>query len=280
MFGVLVYVLNERVMKKKVNKRNEKNKGLRTSLFVHGVLVALALFPFLKNADWAEINPAGEVEIEFVYADVSSGAASTKPKEVKLPEPKEVKEVVKKAPVVPPVKPVPILTEDATEEVVVEEVPKVDVKEVVLEKPVEVIEEPMSEVIEEVVEVENAKPSEEAGDNESNDSEAGEGDEGEKMTGKKLGKMDFDGEGVFGRKVIHRADVKKITEKEGKVVINLCINREGFVTHVAFNRESSSIDDSEYVKKAMDVASDYLFEKDYTAPDTQCGKLTFIFHIN
>jgi len=280
MFEVLVYDLNESIMKKKVNIKSEKNKGLRTSLFVHGVLVALALFPFLNNVDWVEVNSIGEVEIQFVYEDISSGAASTKPKEAELPEPKEVKEVVKKAPVVPPIETAPILTEDVNEDITVEEVPEIEVEEVVLEKPVEKVEEPTHEVVEEVVEVENAKPAVEVGDNEKNDSEAGEGDEGEKMTGKKLGKMDFDGEGVFGRKVIHRADVKKITEKEGKVVINLCINKEGFVTHVAFNRESSNIDDSEYVKRAMDVASDYLFEKDFSAPDTQCGKLTFIFHIN
>jgi hypothetical protein len=91
--------------------------------------------------------------------------------------------------------------------------------------------------------------------------------------------MNFDGDGIFGRRVIYRADVKKITEREGTVVINLCVDRRGLVTHAAFNKDNSSIHDSEYVRRAMDVASDYLFEKDFSAPATQCGKLTFIFHI-
>ena len=111
------------------------------------------------------------------------------------------------------------------------------------------------------------------------ESEAGEGDAGKEITGKELGEMDFDGEGIFGRKVIYRADVKKITEREGTVVVNLCVDRMGLVTHVAWNKESSTITDPEYIRRAMDVASDYLFEKDYSAPATQCGKLTFIFHI-
>lgn len=260
---------NMKDMKKLKNVKSDKNRGLRTTLFVHGVLIALAMLPFLKEKSWTELNHNAVVEIEFVHADISSGSASEAPKEVVVPEVEQKKEVVEKKVVTPPVETAPVLTEETTEEVVVEETPPNDVEEVVLEEvtPEVEVEEvadeaPAEEVVEEVAE-----------------GDKGEGKKGEKMTGKKLGTMDFDGEGVFGRKVIHRADVKKITEKEGTVVINLCIDRLGKVTHVAFNREASSIDDSEYVKRAMDVASDYLFEKDYSAPTTQCGKLSFIFHI-
>lgn len=241
---------------------------MRTSLFVHGVIVALAMLPFLKEKEWNPELANHMVEIEFVHADISSGAASTAPDKVKLPEPEEVKEVVEKAPVVPPVESAPILTEEADAEIKVEDIPENNVEEVVLED----VAEEVPEVVEETAEVEEVVE-------EAADGDKGEGDKGKEITGKELGKMDFDGEGVFGRKVIYRADVKKITEKEGKVVINLCINKEGLVTHVAFNREASTISESEYVKRAMDVASDYLFEKDYTAPATQCGKLSFIFHI-
>ena len=29
--------------------------------------------------------------------------------------------------------------------------------------------------------------------------------------------------GIFGRKVTYRADVKKITKEEGKIIINICV---------------------------------------------------------
>ena len=241
---------------------------MRTSLFVHGVIVALAMLPFLKEKEWNPELANHMVEIEFVHADISSGAASEAPDKVEMPEPEEVKEVVEKAVVVPPVESAPILTDEAEAEIEVKDIPENNADEIILEDVVEEV----PEVKEETAEVEEVIE-------EAADGDKGEGDKGKEITGKELGKMDFDGEGVFGRKVIYRADVKKIAEKEGKVVINLCINRVGLVTHVAFNREASTINDSKYVKRAMDVASDYLFEKDYTAPATQCGKLSFIFHI-
>jgi hypothetical protein len=263
-------------MKKVIKKEKDRKKGMAISLFIHGMLLAIALVPFLSNVEWAEAEMSHVVEIEFVYADVSSGAGSTAPKEVAVPQPEVEKEVVEKTVSPPVVESAPVLTEIETEEIVVEDIPESEAEEVILDEINEVVEND-----DEIEVIETVEPviEEIEGNEEANDSEEGEGDEGVHISGKELGEMDFDGEGVFGRKVIHRADVKKITEKEGKVVINLCINREGMVTHVAFNRDQSTIMDSEYVRKAMDVASDYKFEKDYTAPDAQCGKLTFIFHI-
>ena len=91
--------------------------------------------------------------------------------------------------------------------------------------------------------------------------------------------MDFEGEGVFGRKIIYFANISKLAEKEGRVVVNLCIDRTGSVTHIAFNRNESTLSDASYLRKVMKVATKYRFEADYTAPKSQCGKLTFIFKI-
>jgi hypothetical protein len=100
------------------------------------------------------------------------------------------------------------------------------------------------------------------------------------VTGESLANMEFEGEGVFGRKIAYHADIAKLAEQEGRVVVNLCISRSGRVTHLAFNESESSIDDTEYVIELMRVAGKYRFEKDYNAPVSQCGKLSFIFKFN
>ena len=261
-------------MKKESLKSKEKKRGMRISLGVHGLILLLGILPFMSQTpDYSENLPV--VEIAFVHDAITSGAASEAPKKVVKPtiEKKEAeKPTVKKADAPKP-KPIPVVVSEEPSEIVAEEIEAEPVEEVIIEEKV------IEEVIEEDVVVEESAEEVLEESIEEADGEKGEGDKGEKITGKALGSMDFEGEGIFGRKVIFRADVKKITEKEGRVVINLCINRLGIVTHVAFNKESSSIYETDYVKKAMDVASDYLFEKDYSAPESQCGKLSFIFKI-
>lgn len=258
-------------MKKEIsNVDRDRKKGMRISLAIHSSILLLALLPFVNN----QVEEAEEwtvVEIAFVNSDISSGVSSEAPKEV-TPEVVEKMEkdlTPKSIEVAPPSE--EIILDDAESEVVVEDNFDEAAEEVVLDN--EEVEEEVSDELEEVTEevIEDSALE--------SDSEEGEGDEGEHITGEELGKMNFDGDGVFGRKVIYRADVKKITEREGSVVINLCVDRKGHVTHVAFNKENSSIHDARYVKKAMEVAADYRFEKDYSAPASQCGKLTFTFHI-
>ena len=110
--------------------------------------------------------------------------------------------------------------------------------------------------------------SSESGDSKT-DGVADEGDQG----------MDFSGDGIFGRRVVKRADVKKITTETGKIVINLCVNPSGKVVFSELNEELSTIENKSVLKKARKIASEYRFERDYTAPAKQCGKLTFIFDI-
>ncbi len=100
---------------------------------------------------------------------------------------------------------------------------------------------------------------------------------GKKDTGTSVG--DFPGDGLFNRRVTYRADVKSVTKEEGKIVIDLCVNRDGRVVYSKFNKAVSSIKTTSVIRKALDVAQQYRFEKDYSAPNKQCGKLTFIFEI-
>ena len=45
------------------------------------------------------------------------------------------------------------------------------------------------------------------------------------------------------------------------------------------NNDLTTIDTPTVRRKAIKLATDYRFERDYTAPKKQCGKLTFVFEI-
>jgi len=90
---------------------------------------------------------------------------------------------------------------------------------------------------------------------------------------------DFAGEGLFNRKVIQRADVARLAIKEGKLVVNLCIDQSGKVIYVKCDEVKSTIGDTEIIALAESVAENYVFESDATASDQQCGRLTFVFKI-
>jgi len=120
-------------------------------------------------------------------------------------------------------------------------------------------------------------------------SEAGEGDSGSSETGNAEtdGKAekgdsgdDFSGSGLLTRRVVYRANVKELTKEEGKIVINICVSQQGTVTFSQYNAAESTINNADLIVKAKKTASKYKFEKDYTAPRKQCGKLTFVFSID
>ncbi|MFK7809874.1 MAG: hypothetical protein AB8F74_18855 [Saprospiraceae bacterium] len=87
---------------------------------------------------------------------------------------------------------------------------------------------------------------------------------------------DFEGDGLLTRKVIKRANLDKIIKKNGKIVINLCVDQNGAVIFTKADKRSSSIKDPLLLKKAERAAGRYRYEKDYTAAKRQCGKLTVI----
>ena len=101
---------------------------------------------------------------------------------------------------------------------------------------------------------------------------------GEDGKGKYWG--EFAGDGLFNRKVIKRADVAKIAIEEGRVVVNLCVNRAGEVVYAECDKTKSTIKEPTIVAKSELCAANYVFDQDPTAPTEQCGKLTFIFKID
>ena len=119
-------------------------------------------------------------------------------------------------------------------------------------------------------------------------SDAGEGDSGTSATGDSDtdGKADsgdegfeFDGDGLLTRKVIYRANLNEIIKETGKIVMSLCVNREGAVTFAEADRKTSTIKNENLLRLAELTFKKYRYEKDYTVSDTQCGKFSFIFNI-
>ena len=123
---------------------------------------------------------------------------------------------------------------------------------------------------------------------EGTDSSAGTGkgkgesgkDEGEGKQGTGKEGEDFTGTAIFSRKVIYRPDIKKIVKKKGRIAINLCINNDGRVVYVKYDKEASTIRDTDNIRKTLEATKLYKFEKDYSVPKEQCGKLTFIIENN
>lgn len=112
-----------------------------------------------------------------------------------------------------------------------------------------------------------------SGSSDSGDSDTdGQGDSGN-------GGDDFDGNGLLTRKVIKRANVTGIIRQTGKIVINLCVNREGKVIFAEADPYKSTINDQALLQKAENTAARYRYEKDYTVAERQCGKLSFILKI-
>ena len=89
----------------------------------------------------------------------------------------------------------------------------------------------------------------------------------------------LEGNGIITRKVIYREDISKVAKQNGKIVLNICINRQGAVENVAYDQEKTTITDKAIIKEASEIASRYRFESKYNAPKKECGQLTFIFKI-
>ncbi|MEM8909010.1 MAG: hypothetical protein AAGD05_14280 [Bacteroidota bacterium] len=288
-----------------VEKRNQR-KGKVITILVHLGLLLLVLFPFL-NYETPDPEPAQFVVIDFKdefksAAEKSSTkkAAPTKGVEKKVAKkPTPQKKVAKKPKPKPVAKKKPVLTTNKKEKPIRTkptkakkevEVPQKDPTPHVPEPTVkEEVEEEATDAPTENTAKEQPTDKTDGGAKDIGQSEGnGEGQSGSSTTGNSKNDgvanqgnngMDFSGDGIFNRKVIYRADVKKITKEEGKIVVNLCINQDGRVVYAKLNDDLSTIETPSVLRKAIRVATDYRFERDRSAPRKQCGKLTFLFEI-
>lgn len=223
-----------------------RKKLLGFSILFHISLVVMAMTTYFTVEKINEMQLEDQIsymEIQFTNSSKSSGMGSTKKNLEKTPK------------------------EKATARAIEDKVVKV---------------EPLEEVENvKISEVEKKQAIKVKDDTESASSKTeGDGDSGKMLTGVALGKLDFDGDGIFGRKVIYHAPIKKIAEQDGRIAINMGISRAGKVVGAAINKEHSTITDRNLLIKALEMALKYKFEADYTAPRVQYGKFTFIFDLN
>jgi outer membrane biosynthesis protein TonB len=260
-------------------EKKNKKRGLLIAFYFHVALIVLGLLPFMGSMMSPDPLPQEDmsyITIDFSQQESSSNVKSPKKKAKKVEKrKKKVEKPVKKE--VPQVKPTPakkILTTPEPEPALETPTETTEVAdESVVEEPI--IEEAPAEV-EEVAdpgtgdgEVEESGTASEVG-NDTETSSSGNADKG-------TGFGENAGSGIFNRKVIYRADVKKITHLSGTIVVELCINQRGQVVFAKPDTDASTIKDFSVIRKAVDLTTKYKFAKDYTAPKKQCGKMTYVF---
>jgi outer membrane biosynthesis protein TonB len=259
-------------------EKEEKNqkKGLMITMFVHLAVISLAFFPLMSatpnteleenSIEYVELSTAIIDDVDFVVnaedqirENESNNDSKTTDESIKL-------------------EPVPI-SEPQPETI-----------------PLETIEEEGSEVItssdnikatdvktnDETIEETNLDPNQ----NSSNSGGVSSDENVSGGTSTNNTNVSGDGgndnnlqEGVFGRKVMKRPNIKGLTKERGKVAIKVCISQEGTVIASKYLPKFTTIKDSKLIASAMRAVRYYKFDVDYTAPKKQWGKLTFIFDI-
>lgn len=273
-----------------LNEEKDKKRSMAVTFGLHAMLLLFALLPLLSNLQPEEPDQAQFVMVDFTDFKPASREGARPQKAKTATKKAKAKKSVPKAKPVPKPKPVPetkpkeVLTSPTKEEPIKSspEVEKTE-EEAPLDQPTPEDDSPEAptETEGDTSTDDNAETSSESGAADSKETaESGQG-KSDKSDGKAdegINWGEVTGDGLFSRRVIYRADVKKITEDEGKIVVRLCVNRSGRVIF-AENDDATTMDDLSIVRKAIQLTTKYRFEKDYTAPEKQCGKLTYIFEI-
>ncbi len=264
-------------------ERRAKRKGLALALLLHGAVVAAFIYPFLTSTD--EIAQPYEmlVELDFREAPASSASASAKDRvrnEVKQPvAEREAAPRNPAPPTLPPPPAPPILTSPSPAPTIpdVAPVPLPD------RTPTPA---PSTEPV--VVDVPAPRPGPAPSRTDGHGTTAGTGDKtgapetghGSTVSDVGQGRSDagegLEGTGLLRRAVIYRPPLHSVVRSNGRIAMNICVNRSGHVTAVKWNEELSTITDRATIHEALAKATDYKFESDRSAPTRECGVMTII----
>jgi len=85
--------------------------------------------------------------------------------------------------------------------------------------------------------------------------------------------------GFGGRGFAREPKVTGVPEENGKVVLNVCADRDGNVISVEYNIDRSTTISGVLKNMAEKAAKDAKFTANPTASFQQCGELTFIFKL-
>ena len=85
------------------------------------------------------------------------------------------------------------------------------------------------------------------------------------------------GGGLGGRKVVRRGSINDDSQKQGRVVIEVCVDSNGNVTSATYRLTGSTTSDSVLKSKALAAARGYKFAS--SSASQECGTITFNFKL-
>ena len=243
-----------------------RNKSFEWSFGLHAGILLIAFLPFAHKA--MEKKPL-EYILEIGYMEelqeVASGSEGLQARSPVFNE-----------------EPEPTMDKPAEEPIPVDETEPVE-QTTIAENDSEVISDVTAEDATDVVASETSAS---GSDTETNASGGGngspiEGDQdGAAMDGDGGGGDGLEGDGIITRKVIYRENITSVAKMNGRVTLDICIDRAGKVIYAAYDPEKTTITDNEIIKQATHLAIRYRFEAKYNAPKKEWGELTFIFRID
>jgi hypothetical protein len=263
-------------MKQQEEEKKNKRRAIWIAFFIHVIVIGLALIPFMRYSIKEDVSLTEAVEVmvfdfskkEGASAKARPDAPAETPKEAPTPPPAE--EVFKIEPM-----PVPkVVTTDAPEKVKLPEPSMPKIKETPTPTPTTTNAPEAETASPNVV---SDTPSDAPSGNNQQGTSANEGNadmvEGEGK-GSRYDGLDLSGDGVLSRRIIERATLDHLIKTDGVFVINICVNQRGNVVGAKYNKELSTIDDNNLVRKAIEAAMKYRFETDYSAPAKECGRMS------
>jgi protein TonB len=243
-----------------------RNKSFEWSFGLHAGILLIAFLPFAHKA--MEKKPL-EYILEIGYLEepqeIASGSEGLQARSPVFNE-----------------EPEPTTDQPAEEPIPVEETEPVE-ETTIAENNSEVISDVTTEEATDVVASETAA---DGSDAETNASGGGSGSpiegnqDGAATAGDGGGGDGLEGDGIITRKVIYREDITSVAKVNGRIILDICIDREGKVIYAAYDPEKTTITDKEIIKQATYLAVRYRFEAKYNAPKKEWGELTFIFRID
>jgi outer membrane biosynthesis protein TonB len=83
--------------------------------------------------------------------------------------------------------------------------------------------------------------------------------------------------GLMYRKVISRPSMTVRSELEGKVVVEVCVDRLGKVIDATIKTKNTTATDASLIERSLSYARQYKYEAKEDAPERQCGYISFIY---
>lgn len=264
---------------KDLENKSEKREGLLWSMILHLILLLLCFLPFVSEIPTQESFAGILVDFGNETIEATPIAAAT-PTEVK-----EQKETVEENKEAPSKKQPNIQSKSLQAEATVQA--SQEVAEPVKENKEEKQENTPSKSAEEITREKEAaekKALEEATSKFANmfgkdEQKADQGDPSGAPSTDKLqasvgGKAKV-GEGLTGRGIVFRPTIQDNSNKEGKVVIALCVDAAGNVIKKNFTQKGSTTADQHLIQLALQGAAKYKFSP--SDAEEQCGTITVQF---